>query len=88
MSYNEESGDRIEDCDVEAEKRRVAKNDAGDVLKIDALTKVFASFSRRQKVVAVDGVTLGIHRGEVSHKIVSHKRDKIKSNNYEKSRRS
>ena len=67
MSYNEESSDGIEDCDVAAERRRVAENDADDVLKIDALTKVFASFSRRQKVVAVDGVTLGIHRGEVSH---------------------
>ena len=63
-----------DDDDVAAEKRRVAESTSvdDDVLTIDALTKVFGSFPRRQKVVAVDGVTLGIHRGEVKHHSLTH----------------
>ncbi len=64
----------IED-DVLLERRRVTEQrrdvthedetSSSDVLEIVGLTKTFNSLARRTKVVAVDDVTLGIHRGEV-----------------------
>ena len=61
--------------DVLLERRRVTVGQRRDVtldgdqksnvLEIVGLTKTFNSLARRTKVVAVDDVTLGIHRGEV-----------------------
>ncbi len=45
-------------------KSEVGENE-GDVLEIVGLTKIFSSVSSQKKIVAVDDVTLGIHRGEV-----------------------
>jgi hypothetical protein len=54
--------------DVLTERNRV-RNKVGksevDVLEIVGLTKIFSSVSSQKKIVAVDDVTLGIHRGEV-----------------------
>ncbi len=54
--------------DVTEQRRDVTHEDetsSSDVLEIVGLTKTFNSLARRTKVVAVDDVTLGIHRGEV-----------------------
>ncbi len=61
--------------DVLQERRRVTvqRHDVtlddttsrSDVLEIVGLTKTFNSLTRRTEVVAVNDVTLGIHRGEV-----------------------
>jgi hypothetical protein len=43
---------------------KVGENEV-DVLEIFGLTKIFSKVSSQKKIVAVDDVTLGIHRGEV-----------------------
>jgi hypothetical protein len=45
-------------------RNKVGENEV-DVLEIVGLTKIFSSVSSQKKIVAVDDVTLGIHRGEV-----------------------
>jgi hypothetical protein len=45
-------------------RNKVGKSEV-DVLEIVGLTKIFSKVSSQKKIVAVDDVTLGIHRGEV-----------------------
>ena len=61
-----------EDDDVARERERVAGGSLGDMLVVQALSKVYNQgwFSSSHKKVAVDNITFGVPDGEVSADLV------------------